>query len=469
MSNLNNSHLARVVSPDSGKLPGTRSRVFSEHPDLLVHLQDIKNKSRLSPYDFNMVFAELDVQVSELGLSEFEQEIDLLSMLFHLVFIDQELPEEIKSQLARLQINMLISVIQETGFIDHSSNPIRRLLETVVKTQVELIVSGNSDNTGVAILQRGIDKIVNCEIVDFSAYQELLDEYLNLANSPAKLETASQPADKAAEVTKTTQIVLSMMQEFTIPLQVQNKSTILFDKVWTPLLLQIALTDGLNSSSWIKSVQSVKAQVWALTPKTTLQGHQKLLTMITHISKSLARSMDLLKLSAKLQKSLKEYLVLEQAEVIRITEINIESLDQKPEPDGPAKQTDATSKKVTNQPVPPASTTKSKTEPKTQEIKDALQSEFKNQQEVETRVSEADKLKLGDWIEIKQDDSEILAKLTWRAEDSSLFIFVDREGNRIREVDGTTLDYEIATGQIKVPNGESNSALKSGFSYFDSI
>ncbi len=32
-----------------------------------------------------------------------------------------------------------------------------------------------------------------------------------------------------------------------------------------------------------------------------------------------------------------------------------------------------------------------------------------------------------------------LAKLTWRSEDNSLFIFVDRDGNRVKEIDGTIL------------------------------
>ncbi len=314
MLNSKASRLSPVPSPDSGKKSSVID--FSEHPDLLIHLQDIKNKSRLAPHDFHIVFAELDVRISELGLADFEQEIELLSMLFHLAFIDQELSVEIKTKLARLQINMLISILQESGFIDHSSNPIRRLLETVVKTEIDLIKSGDSDYSGFEKLQQGINKIANCEVVDFAAYQELLDQYQE-GTVPADPVIVKQRPDKAAEVTKTTQIVLSMMQEFTIPLQVQNRSTILFDKVWSPLMLQVALTDGLKSSSWTKLVQTVKTQVWALTPKTVECDYQTLQTMIPHVSKSLVKSMDSLKLSAKLQKSLIEYLELEQEEVIR--------------------------------------------------------------------------------------------------------------------------------------------------------
>ncbi|MFA9421670.1 MAG: DUF1631 family protein [Gammaproteobacteria bacterium] len=468
MSKSKASRLTSVPSPESGKIPGVID--LSEHPELLIQLQEIKNKARLTPHDFDKVFAELDVRISELGLSQFEQEIDLLSMLFHLAFIDQEVPDEIKTQLARLQINMLISILQESGFIDHSSNPIRRLLETVVKTEVDLKKSGNRDRSGVEILQQGINKIANCEVVVFAAYQELLDQYQEGTVTPADSETVKQQPDKAAEVTKTTQIVLSMMQEFTIPLQVQNRSTILFDKVWSPLMLQVALTDGLKSSSWIKLVQTVKTQVWALTPKTVECDYQTLQTMIPHVSKSLVRSMDSLKLSAKLQKSLIEYLELEQAEVIRNSEINIKALEQKPKPEIQAKKAEASVNQINDEAADSSMPTKTSVSPandEDQEIKDA---DPVVPQDAETTVSEAGKLKLGDWIEIKEDDSEILAKLSWRAEDSSLFIFVDREGNRVREVDGVTLDYEIAAGQITVVTTESKSPQKKSIlSFFNTI
>jgi len=458
MLNSKDSRLTPVPSAGAGNKSSVID--FSEHPDLLIHLQDIKNKSRLAPHDFHIVFAELDVRISELELSDSEQEIDLLSMLFHQVFIDQELSDEIKTQLARLQINMLISILQESGFIDYSSNPIRRLLETVVKTEIDLVKSGGGDCSGIEILQQGINKIANCEVVDFAAYQDLLDQYQEGIVTPADSETVKQQPDKAAEVTKTTQIVLSMMQEFTIPLQVQNRSTILFDKVWSPLMLQVALTDGLKSSSWTKLVQTVKTQVWALTPKTDERDYQTLQTMIPHVSKSLVRSMDSLKLSAKLQKSLIEYLELEQAEVIHNSEINIKALEQKPKPE-PESQTKkvetGTSKKID-------AAAESSSAVKTEDTNPVIQ------EDVKTTVSEAAKLKLGDWIEIKDDDSEILAKLIWRAEDSSLFIFVDREGTRVRELDGVTLDYEIAAGQVTVATTESKAPQKKSIlSFFNTI
>jgi hypothetical protein len=217
-------------------------------------------------------------------------------------------------------------------------------------------------------------------------------------------------------------------------------------------------------------VQTVKTQVWALTPKTVECDYQTLQTMIPHISKSLVKSMDSLKLSAKLQKSLIEYLELEQAEVIRNSEINIKALEKKPKPESQVEKSETSTSKKVAEAAESSATVKTAVEPASDENQEIMDTAPVVPQDAKATVSEADNLKLGDWIEIKEGDSKILAKLSWRAEDSSLFIFVDREGNRVREIDGVTLDYEIAAGQITVATAESKSPQKKSIlSFFNTI
>jgi hypothetical protein len=452
------SRFAPKNSPDSSETIIPEFRDLAAYPELLILFQDVKNKFRQKPNDYHMVFAELASRRSELGTTEFDQEIDFLSLLFNIIFVDQELPDVIKAQLARLQINLLISVIQERGFLEHSSNPARRLLDTVVKTEVDLVLSGNCDLSGIEALKQGIDKIFNCEVVNFESYRELLEQYRNEPEKEPIPETSIEQPDQAADVTETTQTVLSMMQELTLPLQAQNRSTILFDKVWAPMLSQIALTDGLNSSSWIKVVQTVKSQVWALTPKTTVHDHQKLLTMMPKVSRALVKTMTALNLPTDLQNSLNEHLTREQAKVIKRTENNLRPLRKEPQTRVQANQPEDSKKKIIDETDGSPSVTKS--DSSSPEALDTKQS-------AEIVISEAEKLKLGDWIEIHHEDSDIMVKLTWRSEDTSMFIFVDGEGNRVREIDGNTLDNEIASGQIKITTSESNSQQKSRLSFLN--
>ena len=224
------------------------------------------------------------------------------------------------------------------------------------------------------------------------------------------------------------------------------------------MLSQIALTDGLNSSSWIKAVQTVKTQVCALTPKTTEHDHQKLLTMMPKVSQTLVKTMAALKLPEDLQNSLKEHLTLEQAKVMQSTEENLGPLRQNPRTKAQANPPENNNKKIISKPDGPQEVTKPDTHPP-----EALETG----QSAQTVTSEAEKLKLGDWIEIYHEDSEIMVKLTWRSEDTSMFIFVDREGNRVREIDGDTLDNEVASGQIKLASSKTDSIQKSRLSFLN--
>jgi hypothetical protein len=215
-----------------------------------------------------------------------------------------------------------------------------------------------------------------------------------------------------------------------------------------------------------------KTQVWSLVPKTTEKDQQKLLATLPHVSKSLVSGMHSLKLSPELQKSLNGYLKLEQKEVIQQGNNNIKSSKAGKKPSG---KTAATSK-------PPKAATASSEEKMideiddfsammktgiyklTDEMREALNPDSKKDK-IEKRVETvADKLKLGDWVEIKQDQSIELAKLTWRSEDNSLFIFVDRSGNRVKEVDGTMLNYEVETGTIALVGSTAVSSEKRQFS-----
>jgi hypothetical protein len=217
-----------------------------------------------------------------------------------------------------------------------------------------------------------------------------------------------------------------------------------------------------------------KTQVWSLVPKTTEKDQQKLLATLPHVNNSLVRGMHSLKLSAHLQKSLDEYLKLEQKEVIQQGENNIElarvGREEKPVEkttpvETPAIASPASSEeKMIDEIDDFSSMMKTGIYQLTDEMREALNPDD-NEEIIEKPVeSVADKIKLGDWIEVKQDDSSELAKLTWRSEDNSLFIFVDRSGNRVKEIDGTMLNYEIETGTITLVGSTTISAEKSQLS-----
>jgi hypothetical protein len=639
------------------------SIVICRRFELLYLLNEHKKNTQRASSKFNNIFTDLKEKLAALKISDIDKELEHVSFLFNFVFSNKELPDEIKAQLARLQIYFLMSAINETGFLSQSSNPAHLLLDTVVENEVELIQTGCSEQTSSQVLKNGIDQLIDSQTVTFKNYSELLEQHQNHIDSlKQKMRDEEQKEkinqeerlkkDKEAERLKKAKeddrlkkieeaerlkkieevrlkkiadeqqlkkteeeerlkkieevrlkkiadeqrlkkaeeeerlkkieevrlkkiekerlkrieeearlkridedkrlkkikqqehlkqaraealkkqkhekelklkldqtvrmkrLVKSTIEEITIPLLALNKPFILFDKVWSPLLLQIALADGIKSSIWEKTLRMVRSQVWSIIPKSTKEDLQKLVAIRPHISNSLVRGMRCLKLSNSLQKSLVEFVRLEYEEVIKQSKQNIKTAIVK-QPPG--------QKSIAGKPVHPADkklAAKSAAgnddsaftfihdskdlhfyDPENPDIEDSEDLIIEDSEDViiediedfsasmETGVyqlssemlqalnavkpggnkakpgaTEADKIKKGDWVEIKQGSTKSMAKLTWRAADNSLFIFVDDRGKRVKEIDGTTLNDEIQSGSMKPINSNSVASANCRFS-----
>ena len=63
---------------------------------------------------------------------------------------------------------------------------------------------------------------------------------------------------------------------------------------------------------------------------------------------------------------------------------------------------------------------------------------------------------------------KILAKLAWKAEDSSLLIFVDRDGTRICEIDAVKLSEQFESGEVSLMDSAVDSE-KTQFSFMKTL
>jgi len=83
-------------------------------------------------------------------------------------------------------------------------------------------------------------------------------------------------------------------------------------------------------------------------------------------------------------------------------------------------------------------------------------------------TNQAEALKPGDWVDLRKGSEHKPVKLAWKAEDSSLFIFVDREGTRVCEVDAHELAEQFASGEVSLMDSAVDSE-KTQFSFLKSI
>jgi len=424
---------------------------------LLFLLQQFKEKSRLSASSYHNYFPDLKQRFETYGMNEYSEQIEQLNLIFKLIFEDQDLPSPIKQQLARLQIYVFITAIQEDGFLRRSSNPARRLLETIVSKEVEIAGTGNAEFSGVRFIREHIDNMANLKFITVDHYSEMLAGYQDYLREN---EIAIRRQRKLDATRKVLPLVKERLAEITQPLRVQKSPMLMFEKVWLPLLVQIALQKGMDSEPWHKSIAMVKKQVWSLIPKSSPEEQAELIEVLPQVAHSLHRAMRSLKLAESLQQSLRDFLKLEQQNVAEQTARNIIEKKRK------------TSSLAARSFTAEGDTTEFDALMQTGvfQIPSDMLTAFKSAKpEAPRKINQVQALCVGDWVNFGKGDERKLAKLAWKAEDATLFIFVDRDGKRINEVDAAELTQRFESGEVSLTDTAPVDSTRSRFSFMKTL
>jgi hypothetical protein len=273
-------------------------------------------------------------------------------------------------------------------------------------------------------------------------------------------ETDTRRARRIEAAKKLLPVVKSKLNEITQPLRIQGTPLIVFEKVWCPLLVQIALHRGMDSDPWHKTIEMVKRQVWSMIPKSTAEEKQELLKLLPQVEHSLHRAMRSLKLAEKLQKSLRDYIKLEQQNVVEQTSKNIADAKRKTRSlgeqsfDSMEDTTDFDAMMQTGVFQVPTEMIEAMDAAKAGKAK---------------KINQVEALNTGDWVNMQQSGKKVLAKVAWKAEDSSLFIFVDRDGARICELNATELGQGFEMGSVELLETGTLDAEKNQYSFMKTL
>ncbi len=518
-------------APKSSNPPTPGNSVAMAHiPVLMGVFQSYKDSSKYADGTSDNIFPDLKQTLGKREVYDFDHPIDQLSAIFELVFSDEDIPNLIRHQIARLQIFIFMSEIQQSGFPTHSSHPARRLIETIIRTEVDLDLEGLSDQSGYDFLRNEIDKIGSNPFIDPRIYTELCEQYvrvtaakpaLNPVSDEAEVETkdgvlpSQEPTELSVEVAAAPEpepeqasalesepeiieeielsgedtvvsskraeniytVIHSIVNDMTLPLRIQGRSLILFDEVWSPLLLEVATNQGFKSQAWQKMMTIAKTQVWVLTPKTSQTELDKLMSTLAYIEKSLTQSMQSLSIPAEQQTSLLEFLEHEQNDVITQSRTHIEENKK------------AELRKESPMVVKPENADHGAVKQKNDQLGDTIDEfsslmqtgRFKKSNDMlkaldsdrevaKTKVQTGvDNIHKSDWVEIKKGEISVLAKLTWIAEDQSQYIFVDRDGQRICEISGEKLESDLKNGNISLISSTPINSQRAAYSVIQTI
>ena len=423
----------------------------------LVILQRYKEKARLSESSFKNYFPELKREFADCGLTRHDEQIDQLNLIFKLIFEDEDLPLPVKQQLARLQIYVFITAIQEDGFLRRSSNPARRLLDGIIASEVEIARRGTAGFSGVRYIREHLDGLAKRQFITVDSYTEMLEGYQAYIE---KNDLEQRRKKKQEAMRKVLPQVKERLSDITQSLRVLEISPILFEKIWLPLMVQIAIKHGMESDSWHKTVTMVQKQVWSLIPKENPEEQAELLEALPVIAHSVHRAMRSLKLAEPLQQSLSEYLKLEQQNVVEQTARNV--IRNKRKTRSLSAQSFDNSDDNTEFDVM-METGMFQLSP---DMVDTIKT---GKPEKSKQVDQVASLSVGEWVNFHEGKNKTLGKLAWKADDASVFIFVDRDGKRICEVNAEELSKKFESGEVSLSGSDTRDSEKSRFSFMKSL
>ncbi|HEC19816.1 MAG TPA: DUF1631 domain-containing protein [Gammaproteobacteria bacterium] len=215
--------------------------------------------------------------------------IDIVSMLFDFILDDPSLADNLKAQIARLQIPLLKVAILDKEFFAKKSHPARQLLN-------ELAYAGSGqeemDPEDDAVFQM-VSYVVDTILAEFEDNTEifttLLDEFAAFMEKERESnKLASEMLENAKEL-----VAAEIQRRITDNRVPPLVSTLLID-AWKDVLTHLYLRDGEESTAWNTALQVADDLIWSVQPKLAVSERQRLIKVIPRVLNGLRDGLTLI-------------------------------------------------------------------------------------------------------------------------------------------------------------------------------
>jgi hypothetical protein len=416
---------------------------------LLSHLQQYVPKAEESDdFDLRAQLEQLISRVSArsgkfrvVGTMD-EDVINLVSMLFEFILDDRNLPSSLRALIGRLQIPMLKIAVIDKSFFSRGSHPARRLLNEIASAALGW---GGRDDTQRDTLYARIEQIVQRLLHDFvddpAIFTELLVDFLAFTSDERRrselLEQRTRDAEQGralAELAR--QRVQQALNDRLLGKTLPEVVVRLLQEAWSKVLLLTCLKHGDQSNEWTSGLQAMDDLIWSVEPHDEPEARQRLLELVPGLLKSLR---DGLSSAAFDPFATSEF--FSQLEVLHVQAFShvarpdVAGADsyQVGSENGPAMMA------VVEEIVLVGPGEQVQNEPSMQLPAD------------DEGLMQVEKLRLGSWVEIHEDESHKLrCKLAAIVEPSGRYVFVNRTGMKVLEKTRMGLAVEFRRGTIRV-------------------
>jgi hypothetical protein len=410
------------------------------------------------------------------------QTIDVVSMLFDFFFDDEALPDPIKVLIGRLQIPMLKVAIIDKDFFNQKKHPARKLLDSISRASL----GWSEGHTDEQPLIDKTEEIVNFLITEFDEDISVFEEaYISFENfltdqsqeiEKVEKEIQQQEQDKDIQIQQAQDAAAALVHKLTSNRELSFEVIDFLETTWTSVLFNAYLSLGESSNHWRNLKRISTTFVWTLIPKFTEEERVKIIDVQNRIFQMLAQE------HAKIVKQTSKNIVT------RIDDTTVwpedsgadafaksQGIDTAEAPDFEFSADDTGEIQVVENEVDDDSITIISAASTTDVIEDlnkfaagvklgeiAIDEEIvltsdedelfeEAEEEGEDYLAQAKALEIGSWVEFVESQSKTLvARLSWKSNVTGNFVFVNRQGHKVRNMTMGSFATELKDSRVKL-------------------
>ena len=430
------------------------------------------------------------------------QTIDVVSMLFDFFFDDEALPDPIKVLIGRLQIPMLKVAIIDKDFFNQKKHPARKLLDSISRASL----GWSEGHTDEQPLIDKTEEIVNFLISEFDEDISVFEEaYINFENfltdqgqeiEKVEKEIQQQEQNRDLQIQQAQDAAAALVHKLINNREVSFEVIDFLETTWTSVLFNAYLSLGESSNHWRNLKRISTTFVWTLIPKFTEEERVKIIQTIPALLRALSKGMDLVKIHIDVQNRIFQLLAQEHSKIVKQTSKNIvtrvddqtvwpddkgaeafaqsQGIDPAEAPDFEFSANDTGEIQVVENEADDDSITIISAASTTDVIEDlnkfaagvklgeiAIDEEIvlasddeelfeQTEDEGEDFLEQAKALEIGSWVEFIESQSKtLMARLSWKSNVTGNFVFVNRQGHKVRNMTMSAFASELKDGRVK--------------------
>ncbi|WP_297842898.1 DUF1631 domain-containing protein [Pseudomonas sp.] len=439
----------RSVSPPPE--PNAEAKPISSHDllRLLSHLQQYVPATEAAQDDFDLRI-QLEQLLARVSMKSGkfrvvcgvdEDVINLIAMLFEFILDDRNLPDSLKALIGRLQIPMLKVAVLDKSFFSRGSHPARRLLNEIASAALGW--GGRDDyqrDTLYLRIEQIVQRLLNDFVDDPAIFSELLVDFLAFTGDERRrselLEQRTRDAEEGrARAELARQRVQQELNRRLLGKTLPEVVVRLLQEAWSKVLLLTCLKHGDQSPEWHAGLGAMDDLIWSVELHEEPEARQRLLDLVPGLLKSLR---DGLTSAAFDPFATGDF--FSQLEGLHVQAFQYFALQQddrgehSPKPASTAEMVAVVEEIVLISPG-----------------EQPLGDQSVRLADDDEAVLEVDKLRVGCWVEIQEDeDHKLRCKLAAIIEPTGRYVFVNRTGMKVLEKTRMGLAVEFRRGAVRL-------------------